>query len=38
MHDVNAVGYLDETSNIIFTGQDDGIIQVSEVAVFSGLY
>lgn len=27
-NDVNAVGFMDETSNIIFTGLDDGVIQV----------
>lgn len=25
---VNSVGFMDDTSNIIFTGQDDGVIQV----------
>lgn len=27
-HHVNTVGFMDETSNIIFTGLDDGVIQV----------
>lgn len=26
--DVNAVGFIDETSNIIFSGSDNGIIKV----------
>lgn len=27
-HDVNAVGFLDETSNIFFSGTDNGLIKV----------
>lgn len=28
-HDVNAVGFIDETSNIFFSGSDNGIIKVN---------
>lgn len=31
--DVNAVGFIDETSNIIFSGSDNGIIKVKNTVL-----
>lgn len=33
-NDVNTVGFIDDTSNIIYTGLDDGIIRVNRICLF----